>query len=62
MPTYDFRDKEDKGSKKKQIGNLYAFFPIKFFRKIPAGSIQQICSKSPIPKCDRPKGMYTLSF
>jgi hypothetical protein len=35
MPTYDFRDKEDKGSKKKQIGNLYAFFPLNSSEKFP---------------------------
>ena len=35
MPTYDFRDKEDKGSKKKQIGKLYAFSPLNSSEKFP---------------------------
>lgn len=45
-----FRDNEDKGSKKNQIGNLYAFSPLNSPEKNPAGSIEQICSKSPIPR------------
>jgi len=35
MPTYVFRDKEDKGSKKKQIGKLYAFSPLNSSEKFP---------------------------